>query len=88
MFQTRGNFRYFSIIDGASLTNEDEGGDPRYYGYTRPGGSWVIMRYNVATGLYAFHLNNGQDSDLSQFDTDWTARVSLTYIRSGEMKKL
>ena len=84
----RENFRYFTIINGASLTNEDEAGDPRYYGYTRPGGSWVIMEYNVASGTYAFHLNDGVDSDLSQFDTDWTARASLTYQRSGELKRL
>ena len=76
--------RYFSVLDGASLTNEDEAGDPRYYGYTRPGGTFVIMEYNVASGTYRFFLGNGN----TNFDTRWTARAGLTYKKVGEFKKL
>jgi hypothetical protein len=90
----RENFRYFSIIDGTNLTNEDESGIPKYYGYTRPGGSWVIMRYNETNGTYDFALNSGNANDpfvrssLSEYDTAWTNRASLTYKRSGELKPL
>lgn len=81
-------FRYFTILDGASLTNEDEGGATRYYGYTRPNGSWVIMKYDTSAGTYAFHRNAGQDKALSQYDADWGIRASLVYERTGTMKKL
>lgn len=86
----RENFRYFSILDGANVTNEDETGASSYYGFTRPGGSWVIMRVSDPSGTpsYDFHLNDGPDEDLSQYDTDWTNRASLDYKRAGILKHL
>lgn len=87
------SFRFFSILDGASLTNEDTSGSTEYYGYTRPGGSWVIMKVDTSAGTYSFYL--GADvpepfgnSDLSSYDTNWTNRASLTYKRAGEFKAL
>lgn len=87
------SFKYFSIIDGASLSNEDTSGDPEYYGYTRPGGSWVIMEYSPSLGTYAFFL--GVDipsafgnSTLTTYDTAWTNRPTNEYRRAGQFKAL
>lgn len=72
--------RFTQILEGFSLTNEDESGDPRFYGYTRPKtlsakGAYVIMKYDVAGGTYKFFVGTDKDSYL----TDWSNRASLTY---------
>lgn len=77
-------YRYFSLLDGTNLTNEDKAADPQYYGYTRHGGTWVIMEYNEANGTYKFYLGK----ELTNYDSAWTDRASLTYKRAGEFKKL
>lgn len=80
--------RFFSILDGASLTDEDEAGNPSYYGYTRPGGSWVILRYNSSTGKYDYKLGVDSDLSLATYDTAWTNRATIGYQRAGTIKKL
>lgn len=88
------NYRFFSILDGASITNEDTTDDVfQYYGYTRPGGSWVIMRVsnqNSTTPSYDFYV--GADipkpfgtSSLTKYDLAWADKENLPYIRSGEL---
>lgn len=98
MSRNREEFRYFTILNGASLTNEDETSDPAYYGYTRPGlgaitengqdnSTFIIMEIDSttpATVTYRFFLGKGN----SNFDTQWIARASLTYKKAGEFKKL
>lgn len=51
----------------------DESGDPKYYGYTNSDGSWVIQRYNEASGQlrYAGGKRN--------YATNWTNKASLSY---------
>lgn len=80
---SRDYIKYFSILDGSSLTNEDEAGDPRYYGYTRPGGEWQIMQYNAGSGTYRFAVG----ITMADFDTNWTNRASLTYIKAGQLSR-
>ncbi len=94
----REQFRYFTILDGASLTNEDEAAaSPRYYGYTRPGGSYIIMRRIDAgsgTFQYEFKTNKGPQEDANgnpittQYDADWANRDSLTYQKAAIFQKL
>ena len=94
MSRANERFNYFSILDGCSLTNVDDSGDPEYYGYTRPGGSWVIMRYNTSSTKYDFFLgsdiptNAFSNSNLSTYDTAWTNRATREYRRAGEFKSL
>lgn len=89
----REKLRYFSVLDGCSISNEDVAGDPQYYGYTRPGGSWVIMRYNTALGTYAFFLGSDTPSPfakstLTAYDNAWTNRAIQQYSRTGEFRAL
>jgi len=94
----REQFRYFAILDGASLTNEDEdSASHRYYGYTRPGGSYVIMRRISdvdGTFLYEFKTNKGPQEDANgnpittQYDADWINRATLVYQKSALFQKL
>lgn len=76
--------RYFSILDGANLTNEDTGSSTKYYGYTRPGGSGIIMKYDSTAGTYTFSLYK----TLTAYNTGWTNRASNTYAQAGEFKRL
>jgi len=92
MARYREEFRYFTILAGASLTNEDESSDPIYYGYTRPGltgggqdnSTFIILEFSESNGTYRFFLGKGN----SNFDTKWTDRANLTYKKAGEFKKL
>ena len=81
------NYRYFSILDGASLTNEDIADtDLQYFGYTRPGGSWAIMKYDKTEGTYLFRLGGKFDD----YNDAWTNRASsgVNYKMAGEYKRL
>lgn len=84
----RENFRYFAILDGASIANEDVASDPQYFGYTRPGGSWVIMRYTSSSGVYDYLLGIDLDRSMTSYDTAWTNRASQNYIKAGNLKSL
>ena len=86
-------FKYFTILDGSSLANEDTASDPEYYGYTRPGGTWVILRHNVANGTYDFYVGKDLSSAftnpvLTNYDAAWTDRANKQYRRAGEFKAL
>jgi len=76
--------RYFSILDGMSLTNEDTAGDPQFFGYQRPGGSWLIMKYDVAGGTYTFKLG----STYATYANIWTNRATEDYEEAGTLPKL
>ena len=75
-----------NIVEGYNLTNEDETGAPIYYGYTRHGGAFVIMR-KTDTGapagsfVYEFHCGN----NMADYDTDWAGRAGLSYVRAGDL---
>ena len=76
-----------SVVEGYNLTHEDElAVSPRYYGYTRQGGAFVIMR-KLDTGdgtfIYEFHCGN----NMTDYDTDWTGRLGITYVRAGDLKE-
>jgi len=88
------NFRFFSILDGASITNEDTTSDAvHYFGYTRPGGSWIIMRVsNQDTPTPSYHYYTGADipkpfqgAVLTKYTLAWANKENLPYIRSGEL---
>lgn len=70
---------YIAILAGMSLTNEDEGGAIEYYGYTKPGGGYCIMKRDTGTGEYTYFLGNV----LAQYSVDWTARAGLAFAIAG-----
>ncbi len=91
------SFHYFTILDGASIANEDtSNASTQYYGYTRPAGSWIIMKVLNADGdntSYGFFIGADvpapfTDSDLANYDIKWIARAGLNYKRAGEFKSL
>ncbi len=94
MSSSREGFRFFSILDGASNANEDQAGDPEYFGSTIPGGAWVIMRHNASTGKYDYFRgvdvpsNAFGHSDLASYNTAWTNRATLEYRDAGFFKAL
>lgn len=82
------SFRFFSIIQGASVTDEDDSGDPEYFGFTRPGGSWVIMKHIIATGKYTFYIGKDLDNTLTNYDVAFADRANLQYRQAGLLPEL
>lgn len=80
----RDRFMYIAILDGMSLTNEDEGGAIEYYGYTKPGGGYGIMKRDVASGEYTYYLANG----IANYPSDWIGRAGLSYVIAGTLTRL
>lgn len=84
-----------NLLDNYNLTNEDTTGDIKYFGYTKPGGYWIIMRYNSTDGTYDFNLGkdnieNVSDVELDKYDEAWENRAGsgTDYLRAGEIKSL
>lgn len=55
------------------ITDLDEGGIPKYYGYCTASSAWMIRQYNETAGTmrYAFGVDD--------YATAWANRASLTY---------
>lgn len=94
MSNSRENFRFFAIIDGASIAKEDQSSDPEYFLYSRPGGEWVILKHNIANGTYKYFRgvdvpsNAFAHSTLTTMETAWTNRATLEYRDAGFFKAL
>lgn len=54
-------------------SDEDESGDPRYYGFLDKDGNWYIMEHNVGNGTYRYA------SGSSNYSTNWTGKAGLSY---------
>lgn len=55
------------------------GGGYNYYGFTKPGGAWRILRENVAKTEYRFAVGN------LDYSTNFTNRASLNYVLSSAL---
>lgn len=84
----RENFRYFSVLEGTSIANDDTAGDPEFFGYTRPGGSWVILKHDKTLNTYGLHLGRDLDLTLALYDIAWANKATLTYKRAGNYPSL
>ena len=73
-FDVRG---FSNIASGNNIphfpSDEDESGDPKYYGLLSHIGSWVIIEHNHANGTFKYIFGK-QD-----YATNWTGRAGLTY---------
>jgi hypothetical protein len=57
----------------------DESSTTRYYGFLAFDGRWIIRKLVTTTGAMTYvHGKNG-------YDTAWTGRSELTYVRYNEM---
>jgi hypothetical protein len=54
-----------------SISDIDESGTTKYYGYLNENGKWYIMEVTGTTVRYA--------SGISLFSTNWANRIALTY---------
>lgn len=60
------------ILNSYGISDIDESGDPKYYGYLGVDGTWYIMQN---TGGTAYRYARGA----SGYTTAWTGRAALTY---------
>jgi len=75
--KTDNNFIYHKIGGNEvifEISDEDESGNPLYYGYLSENGSWIIQQHNTTTGAYRYKM--GQ----SDYATNWTGRGGLSYV--------
>lgn len=54
-----------------SISDLDESGTTKYYGYLDADGAWYILQLTSTTGRYI--------KGTSSYSTNWTNRVSLSY---------
>ena len=62
-----------------AISDEDSAGDPRYYGFLSPIGSWIIMKHDVAG------LNYRYCTGKNGYVAKWTDRASLSYDYYNEV---
>ena len=63
---------YKSPMAGFLLCNVDESGDPKYYGYESPAGSWIVMR-SVGSITFKYAYGHGN------YEGNWLDKANLTY---------
>lgn len=71
---------YLSGYDIAEIRESESGYN--YYGFTRPEGSWRILREKSDGTEYRLAIGR------EDFDTNFTNRASLTYKKSSELPRL
>lgn len=68
------------------ISDQDESGDPSYYGYLSVDGSWIIQEVNTALGTYRYAMG------ISGYKTAgtgaWATRAALTYYYFNEVEPL
>lgn len=75
---------FFGLLDGFTLTDEDTAGSVKYYGYTREGGAYRIMKYDSTAGTYTFNMGK----NMTNYATRWAARASATaYVQAGTLPR-
>lgn len=55
------------------LSDEDQSGDPMYYGYVDEYGNWYIQEHNITNGTYRYARGN------KNYEGKWQNRKGLTY---------
>jgi len=63
---------------GYQITERDDVGSTKYYGYAKPNGAWYILRES-STGSYRYSKGERTNSAGAIFADAWTDRVNLTY---------
>lgn len=59
------------ILSVYGINDVDDSGAVKYYGYSRPDGSWYIQKEDTGTYRYA----KGSDG----YDVNWSNRAALSY---------
>jgi len=61
-----------AYIDDYQVSDIDEAADPKYYGFLRPDGSWLIMEITTGTDVRYSRGKTG-------YIASWAGRALLTY---------
>lgn len=67
----------FDPIEGCRISDIDDALEDKYFGYLGKEGNWYIMRQNGGEYRYTRGLSN--------YQTGWTNRASLTYTYFDEV---
>lgn len=71
---------YLSGYDICEVRESETGYN--YYGFTRPGGSWRILREKTDGTEYRLAIGK------SDFETNFTNRASLSYKKSNQLPRI
>jgi hypothetical protein len=62
-----------SISEKYQVSDIDESGDTKYYGFVDKSESWYIMEWDTSTNTFRYIKGSGN------YATNWSDRSSLTY---------
>lgn len=65
-------------LSGYQITEKDDTGATKYYGYAKPNGAWYILR-ETSAGSYRYARGQRTESSGSIFSDAWADRANLTY---------
>jgi hypothetical protein len=72
--------KYLDGYDAAEVREAEAGYD--YYGFTRPDGSWRVLRAKTDGTEYRFAVGS------ENFETNFTNRATLTYKTTNNLPRL
>lgn len=67
------------LFEDRTITNEDLGADPEYYGYVSRNGAWLIMKYSASAGTYLYATKN------QGYSSAWAGRTGLSYTSPNNL---
>lgn len=66
-------------LAGYQITDLDDSGTTKYYGYCKPNGQWYIMENNTTAGTYRYSRGYRLENSGALYIDAWTDRANLTY---------
>lgn len=64
------------------ISDQDNAGDPQYYGFLNSSGGYIIMEQNIASGTYRYAIGD------SLYSTAWAARAALVYTTYDDIHEV
>jgi hypothetical protein len=63
---------------GSYVLNDYASGNPLYVGKVKSDGTWLVQRYNTATGEMRY-ANLSNNAGVTTYTSAWSGRVGLVY---------
>lgn len=64
-----------AVLGNYKINDVDADTSPNYYGFTDKDGNWFILKETLSAGADTYRYVKGS----SNYTTNWTARVGLSY---------
>lgn len=68
-----------NILEAYQITDQDDGGNTKYYGFMDKDGNWYILKNDTVASTYRYTRGT------SSYAANWTNRATLTYGYFGDV---